>query len=413
MNCIVIILLARATVAAAADPQWSILQPEISAVTIGIGFKDDLTGWSSGADGSHLPGIIKTTDGGVTWHKVQNTTGVPLMIVTAVGVRRDPSVTDVTIFGAVADSKYSLDGEHFKQALRAPIAGQDAKYQGGRMLMAGPKAACVSSTGGAVFTCHYVPIKNEATGRYMSSPSKNVIFYTAGNWPRQQGETSGLMERPDGTSLFHVTSNLRVVQDPRGTQKLELGPVAQADDQNLTIYTAELWKSTDGGSTWKNLISEEGTYFFNDIDCFDDNNCVLIGEGSKSLGSKSPGARIWTTTDGENFKQVHVENTTGEESLMTAQMISATEHWVGGTQQLGANVPALLLHTKDGGATYTNENNGIVGQAITDVDFLSAKHGYATAITPSAVCSVLEYTAKPKHASVTPAFATAPAGLLV
>ena len=36
-----------------------------------------------------------------------------------------------------------------------------------------------------------------------------------------------------------------------------------------------------------------------DIDCWDDTHCVLIGEGFADDGSKSPGARIWTTDDGE------------------------------------------------------------------------------------------------------------------
>ena len=62
---------------------------------------------------------------------------------------------------------------------------------------------------------------------------------------------------------------------------LLLSPTAQ----NLTIYTAELWKSIDGGKTWKNLISEEGTYYFNDIDCIDDTHCIAIAEGFANDGS--------------------------------------------------------------------------------------------------------------------------------
>jgi hypothetical protein len=90
---------------------------------------------------------------------------------------------------------------------------------------------------------------------------------------------------------------------------------------------------------------------------------------------------------------MHLENKIGiAPSFMTTQMISTMEHWVGGTAELGnKSAVAFLLHTVDGGKTYTNENNGIVGEAITDIDFLSSKHGYATSINSNKICSVLEY----------------------
>lgn len=155
-------------------------------------------------------------------------------------------------------------------------------------------------------------------------------------------------------------------------------------------YTAELWKSTDGGSTWKNLLTDEGNFYFNDIHCFDEKNCVAVGEGFTDGGS--PGARVYLTTDGENFKLVHKEDKQGTESLMAARMLSATEHWVGGTSKSGGLVaPTLLLHSKDAGKTYTNENSGIVGQMVTSFDVVSADHAYATAINALQVCALLEY----------------------
>ena len=64
-------------VAEAGNPKWVVLEKLFSAITIGIGFKDDKTGWTSHTDGSTIPRIVKTTDAGVTWEPVKNTTGKP------------------------------------------------------------------------------------------------------------------------------------------------------------------------------------------------------------------------------------------------------------------------------------------------------------------------------------------------
>ena len=49
---------------------------------------------------------------------------------------------------------------------------------------------------------------------------------------------------------------------------------------------------------------------------------------------RSPGARIYVTTDGQSFNLVHTEATTNEDSLMAANMLSQTEIWVGGTTKV-------------------------------------------------------------------------------
>merc|ERR1712224_817111 len=117
----------------------------------------------------------------------------------------------------------------------------------------------------------------------------------------------------------------------------EMGPRMDADKpkgDNAT-YTAELWKSSDGGETWKNLIADQGSFYFNDIHCIDDTHCVAVGEGFAEDGSTDPGARVYVTSDGENFKETHRESTTGSESLVAAKMLTTTEHWAGGTTKTG------------------------------------------------------------------------------
>lgn len=202
--------------------------------------------------------------------------------------------------------------------------------------------------------------------------------------------------------MFEVTSNLRMVRKS-GAVKYVVGPkidnkVSAANGS----YVAELWKSADGGKTWKNLIAEQGTFYFNDIHCSDDTHCVAVGEGFAHDGSTSPGARVYTTSDGENFKEVHREATTGGESLMAVHMLSNTEHWAGGTTKSGGLMaPVLALHTTDGGKTYANEHNTVVGQMITAMDFISNSHGYATTVNALQVSSLLQYGAAPATEVVT------------
>lgn len=257
------------------------------------------------------------------------------------------------------------------------------------MTLSQASGVCMSTTNGIFYSCHKVPYKYGQTGRYSSSPSANVIYHTAGTWPSKS---------PSRDDLFEITRNLRIVRKAGGAVKYEVGPrmqIEQPSDENTT-YTAELWKSTDGGKTWKNLIADKGNFYFNDIHCIDDTHCVAVGEGFAQDGSKDPGARVYVTTDGETFKEAHRESTTGGESLMAAKMLTTTEHWAGGTTKTGGLVaPLLALHSKDGGNSYTNEHGNVIGQMITAMDFISNQHGYATTVNALQVSSLLQYGVAP------------------
>jgi len=371
----------------ASAQEWSVIQKGFSAVTIGIGFQDDKIGWTTATDGASLPGVVKTEDGGATWNKVQNQTGIHFLT-TGIAANRG-YFTDVAVVGALESDMWSLDGERFIQSLGAPLASQDAKFQGGKLWVGGGKGPCHSKSG-ATYKCTKVPLKYDGTGRYVSAPSADVVYMTAGSWPSDSLEQ--VVQKGD-KKVHRMAQHLRLVQDlTTGATSYELGAEATNDDPPANTYVGELWKSTDGGDTWKSLLTNEGDYYFNDIHCFDETHCVAVAEGFEQDGSTAPGARIFMTTDGESFNEVHRENTTGMESLMTVRMLSQTEYWAGGTTKSGGFVaPMLALHSKDGGQTHTNEANNIIGNMITSMDFLSADHGYATSITALQVCNLLEF----------------------
>jgi len=216
-----------------------------------------------------------------------------------------------------------------------------------------------------------------------------VIYFTAGSWPSSD---PSLRTWSEGAERHHqLTRTLKtVINAETGASKYEYTTDFSANDDNQ--YVAELWKSTDGGATWKSLLNNTGDFYFNDIHCADETHCVAVAEGFAQDGSADPGARVFLTQDGETFNEVHRENTTGMESLMTARMLSTTEHWAAGTTKSGALfAPSLALHSTDGGKTHTNEGSSITGNMFTSMDFVSGEHAYATAITGAQICNLLEF----------------------
>jgi len=369
--------------------EWTVLSGQFSAVSVGIAFRNDKVGWTTQTTGSDLPHVVQTTDGGASWAPVAQQPGTPMpMGVTAKKGSGSAGIVDVTGLGSTA---YSLDGQHFNRSVALVLVSQDIKYQNGHVTLTTDSGPCVSTTNGITYTCHKVPYKYGQAGRYSSMPSENVIYHTAGTWPSSKAMGSVNVVRD-------LTANLRIKKDEGSNYKYELGPKKfNTNDDPPTNYTyaAELWKSADGGKTWKNLIAEQGSFYFNDIDCFDETHCVAVGEGFSNDGSTSPGARVYLTSDGETFKEVHRESTDGA-SLMSAKMLSATEHWAGGTTKAGGfTAPLLALHSKDAGKTYTNEHGGVIGQMITSMDFLSNQHGYATTVNALQVSSLLQYGVAP------------------
>jgi hypothetical protein len=309
----------------------------------------------------------------------------------SVAAKKGSGATGIVGVTGLGTTEYSLDGDHFNRSLAVILVSQDIKYQNGRMTLTNAAGPCVSTTNGVLYTCHKVPYKYGQTGRYSSSPSENVIYHTAGTWPSKSQARDSLFE------ITEITRNLRIVRKS-GEVKYEMGPRMQAEEphDDNTTYTAELWKSSDGGKTWKNLMADKGSFYFNDIHCIDDTHCVAVGEGFAQDGSENPGARVYVTTDGETFKEAHRESTTGGESLMAAKMLTTTEHWAGGTTKTGGlTAPLLALHSKDGGNTYTNEHGNVIGQMITAMDFITSQHGYATTVNALQISSLLQYGVAP------------------
>jgi len=366
---------------------WTVLDKTFSAVSIGIAFHDENTGYTTFTDGSSAPQIVKTTNAGLNWTAVGSGSVVMPMGFAA----SHDSSTHVASVGVLSND-YSTDGTTFQKSRLGPFASQSVKYEAGRFVAAKTDGAAHSTTG-ALWTSTSKPaLKYPGTGRYVASPSKDVIYLTAGQWPHAPPPPPSA-----GANTVKLTRNLRVHHSDKW-MSARFEPVgAEASDlsveANTTGYTAELWKSEDGGKTWASLLSVVGEFYFNDISCADDNTCIAVGEGFSQDGSTSPGARVYVTTDGKTFAKKYQ----GEDgsSLMAAKSISATEHWAGGISKAGAAfAPTLALHSTDTGATWANDpsTSKVTGQMITAMDFVGGV-GYATTVNGLQISSLLKYSA--------------------
>jgi len=369
---------------APAEADWSVKVLQYSALTIGVAMQDETVGWSSFTTGAGAIQITRTQDGGNTWQPVGNQSAVALVM--GVDLAKSPGLDVVTT--GMAATTYSNDGDTFTSSPVHAFASQIIKaYDGGRVAVATPNGACLSSDGGASYKCVKVPFKTEKTGRYVAWPSADTIYVTAGSWPVQADSTA---DEHQLTARVRVKKHAFQAQAHGGSlTRLEIGPFGERRTalhaSDSSSYTAEVWKSSDGGATWTSVLDDEGSYYLNDIDCFDATHCVAVGEGFGNDGSASPGAKVLMTTDGTNFSLVHSEVVDGS-SLMAAKMLSATEFHVGGQLQDG-----LSLHTVDGGSTFAKQGAEVRGQMITSFSFPTATHGFATSISQLQICSLLEY----------------------
>ena len=143
-----------------------------------------------------------------------------------------------------------------------------------------------------------------------------------------------------------------------------------------------IWKTTDGGSTWEQSYSNGGSFYFNDIDCCDENVCYAVAEGNIESGSTSPGARIFGTTDGGNTWTQQYWNSDDAASLMGVHCISDLEAWAAGGIDSSQDYGGVFLHTLDGGKNWNITN---VGDSVLWMDISNdGKYGIATALTKSA-----------------------------
>lgn len=208
--------------------------------------------------------------------------------------------------------------------------------------------------------------------RYGSFPSNNTWFISGGSWPTSS------KRGPNTPHQF--SSRVELVNDSNGALSFKL-----KEDQvmgSAENYEGVIQKTVDGGKTFQTVFNETGRLYFNGIDCIDDNNCWVVGEGPDS-------AWIFKTSDGG---RTWVEQYTmdGGISLIDVQFLDANEGWAVGGQFLPNTFNAVFLYTTDGGKTWTNTNS-IANAYPNSITIAAPGKAFATAFLRNGLSAILAY----------------------
>lgn len=212
-------------------------------------------------------------------------------------------------------------------------------------------------------------LSNMTDARYGAFPSDDAWYITGGNFPSNNNDVLG--------NCYRMTESTCVDGKPR----LDAHRSASADS-----YYGVITKSTDKGQTWKTQF-ETTDFYFNQMDCFDADTCVAVGEAHAGAGA---GGYIYMTTNGGDTWTKSFVDTNPGAGMMPVKMISKTEIFAAG----GNNRGSTAYHSTDGGATWAmdGEQLRLVGEVMS-FDFIDNTKAFAVGVTNLQTSVVMKYEA--------------------
>lgn len=259
-----------------------------------------------------------------------------------------------------------------------------------------------SRSGGEFWSAHKWPdtlgIDPAATARYGAFPSPETWYVTGGNWPASPSDK----QAAKAAGKRHISQ--RVVVDIATGEFERVEPHADPNNGTAT-YNAVIAKTTDAGKTWNVQFKNSGNYYYNQIDCFSETNCLAVAEGFANDGSGAPGAHIHQTLDGETWNEIFVFGADKQGSVMSVKMLSETEAWVAATyQNTLLDNGAAFLHTTDGGKSWEQSKTLLDVGDVMKMSFINNTCAYAGAITIAQDATVLAFgVSKPPPGPAPPA----------
>lgn len=364
-----------------ADPSWKLSAANPGSLTfaIGVGFANENLGYIAGGSNGAGPEILKSEDGGVTFKIVEGINfGLDVLLLAAEAAKNTVIVT--SIFGEL----YSLDqGKTFRLSLGGGLS-QSVRYIGSigegdglHFGIAGQhngkQGVGITKNGGITFKSYPAP-QLQTAARYAVYPTDSVWYIAAGSFPSNPPGPPPLSKKENPVTRRFRKSEL---MDENGfwDKNVHKRKIGAADG-----YAAQIVKTTDGGETWESQFFQNGSFYFNEIDCakFKPDTCCAAGE---SAGSGTPGILIYCTNNGKDWKQTYFKaSEPGRHSytLMGLEFVSGTEAWAAGGN-IGLFTKPLFLHTTDSGATWTEveANADLQGSVALGLDMINEEIGYA------------------------------------
>mmetsp|Transcript_110234 Transcript_110234/g.321022 ORF Transcript_110234/g.321022 Transcript_110234/m.321022 type:complete len:387 (-) Transcript_110234:119-1279(-) len=239
------------------------------------------------------------------------------------------------VAGAVnpAQSVQAFNGDSF--GITGEFSTQELRYFGG-VIMSTDKGA----------TWNSYEIDGAQYARYGDFPSATTWYVTEGGWPTGAGAEAFAHAAPNLEEGYELSANIRVGKQDNSNKKASTG------------YTANIWKTSDGGKTFEKVFSSAATdsFYFNAISCGSETSCVAVAEGevpdTKIIIPQS--FAYHTENGGKTWKKVF-DGGDAYKSLMGVKMVNELEGWMvpSGMKENSTTVAVTdFMYTSNGGATW-------------------------------------------------------------
>jgi len=348
---------------------------------VGVGMGGPSNAYAGVGYANGASNVLKTTDGGETFDKLKTANGTLILLATeALTVNKAASTG---LFGA----EYTLNGKDFKRSIDLG-GGQDLEKFGTKgYAIVDSGGILVSKDNGELYTHHAMTGIDTTTypPRYGSFPSDDVWYISMGAFPHNMAASAPASAdwrtEKQLTESLHLRRNLTT-----GALYPHIVYPGVADVTDGS-YTAAIAKTADGGKTWTMQFHEQGSFYFNDIDCVSETHCVAVAEGHNG---GSPGVHIFTTVDGKNWFPTHSEPD-AKAGLMGVRMVSETEVFATGGEMTGL-LNGKIYHSVNGGFNFTVDKPvDLVGVNAMDLDCFDGSHCFASAITVTKQMTLLVF----------------------
>jgi len=354
---------------------WEVLINNFDTIILAVAFADTKNGIVPYDDNGVGAGVKVTTDGGQTWtHGTPTKYSSLLMDAAYVGKN--------AVIGGTFDTQYSNDGGltfnvskgdkllgQNCEALRGLTDDQFFGITGGDIT--GKNGVGISTDGGK--SVKMINITEAQTiPRYGAFPSRKVWYISAGQFPSSKTSTH------TPSFVFELTRRVHYHIDPatgHKSVKLQYADASKPATPNED-WAGQILKTADGGATWTSQFWTTD-FYFNGIDCEDENKCCAVGE---SDSGSAPGARIYCTTDGATWAQAYFAPGAVHSLLGIRSVLGSAGEWFAGGGDLynQLNITGTFPHSTDGGKTWTVETLKKV--YVTDLSIVDSSHGWASTL---------------------------------
>jgi len=353
---------------------WDVLENNFDTIILAVAFADTKNGIVPYDDNGSGAGVKITSDGGQTWsHGTPTQFSSLLMDAAFVGKN--------AVIGGVFDTQYSADsGNTFNVSKGDKLVGQNCEtihgltddqffgIAGGDFF--GGNGVAISTDAGKSVKFYNITVA-QTIARYAAFPSRKVWYVSAGTFPSTENTGTTVVHEISRRVHMHVD-----LKTGHKSVKLQRTDASKVDTTPNSDFNGQILKTADGGATWKSQFFTSD-FYFNGIDCEDENKCCAVGESDTGAAA---GSRIWCTTDGNTWNQVW--NASGPiYSLLTVRSVPGSPgEWFAGGGELPSqlNITGTFPHSTDGGKTWTVETLKKV--YITDLSIVDATHGWGTSL---------------------------------